>query len=163
VPEDRLWHRRRAEPLAREEHRAQVVPGRVRPGRSSGSGACASAPSRAIERYQIKARGPDAEAATLSGGNIQKIVLAREFAGRLKALIAASPTRGLDVSAVETVHTHLLDAAERGVGVLLISEDLDEILALADRILVMYEGRLTEVRDRDDLHEIAVLMAGGAP
>jgi len=118
---------------------------------------------QAIERYQIKARGPDAEAATLSGGNIQKIVLAREFAGRLKALIAASPTRGLDVSAVETVHTHLLDAAERGVGVLLISEDLDEILALADRILVMYEGRLTEVRDRDDLHEIAVLMAGGAP
>jgi ABC-type uncharacterized transport system ATPase subunit len=116
---------------------------------------------QAIESYQIKARGPDAEAATLSGGNIQKIVLAREFAGQLKALIAASPTRGLDVSAVETVHTHLLDAAERGVGVLLISEDLDEILALADRILVMYEGRLTEVRDRDDLHEIAVLMAGG--
>ena len=116
----------------------------------------------AIERYEIKARGPDAEAGSLSGGNIQKIVLAREFAGRLKVLIAASPTRGLDVSAVETVHRHLLDAAERGVGVLLISEDLDEIFALADRILVMYEGRLTEVRKRDDLHEIAVLLAGGA-
>jgi simple sugar transport system ATP-binding protein len=117
----------------------------------------------AIEAYAIKARGADAEAATLSGGNIQKVVLAREFAGDLKALIAASPTRGLDVSAVETVHRHLCDAADRGVGVLLISEDLDEILALADRILVMYEGRLTPVRNRDDVDEIAVRMAGGAP
>ena len=116
----------------------------------------------AIERYAIKAPGPDAEADTLSGGNIQKVVLAREFGGNLKVLIAASPTRGLDVSAVETVHQHLCDAAERGVGVLLISEDLDEILALADRILVMYEGRLTPVQNRDDVHEIAVLMAGGA-
>jgi general nucleoside transport system ATP-binding protein len=116
----------------------------------------------AIERYAIKAPGPDAEADTLSGGNIQKVVLAREFAGNLRVLVAASPTRGLDVSAVETVHQHLCDAADRGVGVLLISEDLDEILALADRILVMYEGRLTAVRNRDDVHEIAVLMAGGS-
>jgi simple sugar transport system ATP-binding protein len=115
----------------------------------------------AIRTYDIKAPGPDAEADTLSGGNIQKVVLAREFAGNLKALIAASPTRGLDVSAVETVHRHLCDAADRGVGVLLISEDLDEILALADRVLVMYEGRLTPVHDRDDVDEIGVLMAGG--
>ena len=115
----------------------------------------------AIRAYEIKAAGPHVEADTLSGGNIQKVVLAREFAGNLKALIAASPTRGLDVSAVETVHRHLCDAADRGVGVLLISEDLDEILALADRILVMYEGRLTPVTDRDDVDEIGVLMAGG--
>ena len=116
----------------------------------------------AIRTYDIKAPGPDAEADTLSGGNIQKVVLAREFAGRLKALIAASPTRGLDVSAVETVHRHLCDAADRGVGVLLISEDLDEIFALADRVLVMYEGRLTEA-PRDDRETIGVLMAGGHP
>ena len=115
---------------------------------------------QAIERYDIKAPGPHAEAATLSGGNIQKVVLAREFAGRLTTLIAASPTRGLDVSAVETVHKHLLDAAGRGVGVLLISEDLDEIFALADRVVVMYEGRLTEA-PRDDVETIGVLMAGG--
>jgi simple sugar transport system ATP-binding protein len=115
---------------------------------------------QAIATYEIKAPGPDAEADTLSGGNIQKVVLAREFAGDLKALIAASPTRGLDVSAVETVHRHLIEAAERGVGVLLISEDLDEILALADRVLVMYEGRLTEA-PRDDVGAIGVLMAGG--
>ena len=115
----------------------------------------------AIRAYDIKAAGPHVEAATLSGGNIQKVVLAREFAGNLKALIAASPTRGLDVSAVETVHRHLCDAADRGVGVLLISEDLDEIRALADRVLVMYEGRLSPVGNRDDIDEIAVLMAGG--
>jgi len=117
----------------------------------------------AIHRYDIKAPGPHAEADTLSGGNIQKLVLAREFGGRLKVLIAASPTRGLDVSAVDTVHRHLLEAAEAGVGVLLISEDLDEILALADRIVVMYEGRVSEVERRDDVDEIAVLMAGGTP
>jgi simple sugar transport system ATP-binding protein len=115
----------------------------------------------AIERYAIKAPSPDVEADTLSGGNIQKVVLAREFAGKLKVLIAASPTRGLDVTAVETVHRHLCDAADRGVGILLISEDLDEIFALADRILVMYEGRLTPVEGRD-VHQIAVLMAGAA-
>ena len=116
---------------------------------------------KAIQDYDIKASGPGVEADTLSGGNIQKVVLAREFAGNLKALIAASPTRGLDVSAVETVHRHLCDAADRGVGVLLISEDLDEILALADRILVMYEGTLSPVEHRNDIDEIAVLMAGG--
>jgi simple sugar transport system ATP-binding protein len=115
----------------------------------------------AIQTYEIKASGAHAEAATLSGGNIQKVVLAREFAGNLKALIAASPTRGLDVSAVDTVHRHICEAADRGVAVLLISEDLDEILALADRVLVMYEGRLTPVRRRDDVDEIGVLMAGG--
>ena len=116
----------------------------------------------AIRTYEIKAPGPFAEAATLSGGNIQKVVLAREFAGNLKALIASSPTRGLDVSAVETVHRHICDAADRGVAVLLISEDLDEILALADRVLVMYEGRLTPVERRDDVDEIGVLMAGSS-
>jgi simple sugar transport system ATP-binding protein len=116
----------------------------------------------AIRDYDIKAAGPQVEADTLSGGNIQKVVLAREFGGNLRALIAASPTRGLDVSAVETVHGHLCDAADRGVGVLLISEDLDEIFALADRILVMYEGRLSPVTNRTDLDEIGLLMAGGS-
>jgi ABC-type dipeptide/oligopeptide/nickel transport system ATPase subunit len=86
-----------------------------------------------IKRYQVRAPGPHTEARKLSGGNLQKVVLAREFSGEPVILIAASPTRGLDVSAIETVHTYLLEAAERGVAVLLISEDLDEILALADR------------------------------
>jgi simple sugar transport system ATP-binding protein len=113
-----------------------------------------------IERYQVRAPGPTTEARKLSGGNLQKVVLAREFAGEPKVLIAASPTRGLDVSAIETVHTYLLEAAERGVAVLLISEDLDEILALADRVVVMYEGAVTEAPRRDDVEQIGLLMAG---
>jgi simple sugar transport system ATP-binding protein len=113
-----------------------------------------------IERYQVRAPGPQTEARKLSGGNLQKVVLAREFSGEPKVLIAASPTRGLDVSAIETVHTYLLEAAERGVAVLLISEDLDEILALADRVVVMYEGAVTDAPRRDDVEQIGLLMAG---
>jgi ABC-type uncharacterized transport system ATPase subunit len=115
-----------------------------------------------IERYQVRAPGPHTEARKLSGGNLQKVVLAREFSGEPKVLLAASPTRGLDVSAIETVHTYLLEAAERGVAVLLISEDLDEILALADRVVVMYEGAVTEATRRDDVEQIGLLMAGAA-
>jgi simple sugar transport system ATP-binding protein len=115
-----------------------------------------------IRRYDIKAPGPQAQARTLSGGNLQKVVLAREFSGEPIVLIAASPTRGLDVAAIETVHRHLLDAAARGVGVLLISGDLNEILALNDRVVVMYEGRLSPVDDRTDVEEIGLRMAGSA-
>ncbi len=118
---------------------------------------------QAIRDYDIKAPGPFIEADTLSGGNLQKLVLAREFAGDLKVLIAASPTRGLDVAAVDAVHEHIWAAAERGTAVLLISEDLDEVLALNDRILVMYEGLLSEVRDRSSIEEIGLRMAGGTP
>jgi len=99
----------------------------------------------------------------LSGGNLQKLVIARELSEELKVLVAASPTRGLDVAAVEAVHQHLLDAAAAGTGILLISEDLDEILALNDRILVMYEGELSRVENPDNVEEIGLRMAGGTP
>jgi general nucleoside transport system ATP-binding protein len=118
---------------------------------------------KAIEEFDIRAPGPDVQAANLSGGNLQKVVIAREFAGEMKVLVAASPTRGLDVSAVATVHSYLLDAAAKGTAVLLFSEDLDEILALNDRILVMYEGELSEVVDRESIDEIGLRMAGGKP
>jgi ABC-type uncharacterized transport system ATPase subunit len=117
----------------------------------------------AIDDYDIKASGPAMKAANLSGGNIQKLVIAREFAGEMKLLVAASPTRGLDVAAVETVHEHLLEAAGAGAGVLLISEDMDEILALNDRVVVMYEGELSEVEDRQSVEEIGLRMAGATP
>ena len=99
----------------------------------------------------------------LSGGNVQKVVLAREFSGRPQLLVAASPTRGLDVGAIETVHAYLRDAAADGVAVLLISEDLDEILVLADRIAVMYEGAILGETTRADasVEELGLLMAGG--
>jgi len=118
---------------------------------------------QAIRDYDIKASGPDMQATTLSGGNLQKLVIAREFSGDMKVLVAASPTRGLDVAAVETVHAHLLDAAANGTAVLLISEDLDEILALNDRIVVMYDGVLSEVEDRESVEEIGLRMAGETP
>jgi simple sugar transport system ATP-binding protein len=114
---------------------------------------------RALDAYDVKARGVKAAAGSLSGGNLQKVVLAREFDAEPTVLIAASPTRGLDVAAVENVHEHLVDAVHRGVGVLLISEDLDEILKLQDRVLVMFEGRLTEA-PTVDIPTVGLLMAG---
>jgi ABC-type uncharacterized transport system ATPase subunit len=117
-----------------------------------------------IERYAVKAPSPATPARELSGGNLQKVVLGREFAGEPRVLIAASPTRGLDVGAVETVHAYLRQAVTAGVAVLLISEDLDEILALGDRIAVMYEGQIVGELDarRATVEEIGLLMAGGS-
>jgi simple sugar transport system ATP-binding protein len=116
-----------------------------------------------IRRYAIAAPGPSVPARLLSGGNLQKVVLAREFTGQPKLVVAASPTRGLDVGAIETVHAYLRDAAANGVAVMLISEDLDEILALADRIAVMYEGGIAGITSRADadVDEIGLQMAGG--
>jgi simple sugar transport system ATP-binding protein len=116
-----------------------------------------------IEQYDVRTSGPQAPAWQLSGGNLQKVVLAREFSGEPAVLVAAAPTRGLDVAGIETVHSYLRDAATRGLGVLLISEDLDEILALADRVAVMYEGTVVGERDVEaaTVEEIGLLMAGG--
>jgi simple sugar transport system ATP-binding protein len=116
-----------------------------------------------IERYDVRGGGPDLPARQLSGGNLQKVVLAREFEGKPRVLVVASPTRGLDVAAIETVHRYLRDAAANGVGVLLISEDLDEILALADRVAVIYEGAIAGEVDvaSATVEEIGLLMAGG--
>jgi len=100
--------------------------------------------STLVERYDVKTPDTVTPVRLLSGGNVQKVLLAREFSALPSVLIAASPTRGLDVGAIETVRERLVAAADDGVGVLLISEDLDEILSLADRILVMYEGRIVD-------------------
>jgi ABC-type uncharacterized transport system ATPase subunit len=115
-----------------------------------------------IKRYDVRTSGPDAPAWQLSGGNLQKVVLAREFSGAPAVLVAAAPTRGLDVAGIETVHEYLRDAARNSVGVLLISEDLDEILALADRVVVIYEGEIAGERDANaaTVEELGLLMAG---
>ncbi|MEX2614302.1 MAG: heme ABC transporter ATP-binding protein, partial [Gaiellaceae bacterium] len=116
-----------------------------------------------VKRYDVKTPGPDTPVRNLSGGNLQKLVLGREFGNEPRVLVAAQPTRGLDVGAIETVHGYLRDAAANGVAVLLISEDLDEIRALADRIIVMYEGELVGELDAASatIGEIGLLMAGG--
>src|SRR6266536_2130066 len=120
--------------------------------------------AKLIERFDIVARGPKTLARELSGGNIQRLLLARELSGHPKILIAASPTRGLDVAATESVRRLLVQSAERGVGVLLVSEDLDEVLDLSDRVAVMYRGRVVGVVDRDnaDVDRIGLLMSGVA-
>jgi simple sugar transport system ATP-binding protein len=116
----------------------------------------------AIERFDIKASGPDAVTRVLSGGNAQRVLLARELAGEPRVLVAAAPTRGLDVGATEAVR-ELLDAFRaRGGAVLLLSEDLDEVLALSDRIVVLYRGRIAHETPGDgaEVEQIGYAMAG---
>ena len=115
-----------------------------------------------IDRFDIVARGPKTLARELSGGNVQRLLLARELSGHAKVLVAASPTRGLDVAATQSVRLLLTGSAEQGLGVLLISEDLDEVLDLADRIAVMYRGEVVGLLDRDDadVDRIGLMMAG---
>jgi len=116
---------------------------------------------RLIEAFQIKAKPTD-KVRTLSGGNMQKVLLARVLAREPGILLAPQPTRGLDVGATEYVRTQLLKQRERGAGVLLISEDLDEILALSDRIAVIYEGVIVGelAAEEADLERLGLMMSG---
>ncbi|MCF8211802.1 MAG: ATP-binding cassette domain-containing protein [Rhodoferax sp.] len=95
-----------------------------------------------IAEYGVKTQGENALISSLSGGNVQRAVLARELAGEINILIAANPVFGLDFAAVEEIHARMRQVCQRGAGVLLISEDLDELLELCDRIVVMSEGRI---------------------
>ena len=115
-----------------------------------------------VSRFDIRGVREGLPIRLLSGGNLQKALVAREIARSPKVLIAASPTRGLDVGATQAVRRLLLEQRAAGVGVLMVSEDLDEVMALSDRILVMYEGRIVgEVRGDDaDAATLGLLMAG---
>jgi len=118
-----------------------------------------------IERFSVKAPSPYTRTATLSGGNIQKIVVGRELASEPQVLIAAYPSRGVDVRSTELIHSKLLELRAGGQGVLLISEDLGEILSICDRVLVLYEGRIVgEVpTEQADIYWLGELMIGGKP
>lgn len=105
-------------------------------------GAIGALSRRLLDEYSVKAAGCGAPAKTLSGGNLQKLILARELSGAPAVIVAAQPTRGLDVGAMEYVHQRLLAERERGAATLLISDDLDEIFAISDRVAVIYEGRI---------------------
>jgi simple sugar transport system ATP-binding protein len=115
-----------------------------------------------ITSFSVKTPSQETLVQNLSGGNIQKLVLARELSRQPDILIAAQPTRGLDIGATEYVHLRLLEQREKGTATLLISEDLDEILALSDRIAVIYEGQIMGVVDRAEAtpEKIGLLMAG---
>ena len=115
-----------------------------------------------MSRFDVRAVSSAIPTRRLSGGNVQKVLLARELSDAPRVLVVASPTQGLDIGAVATVHRLLLESVADGVGMLLVSEDLDEVMALSDRIAVIYEGRLlaTIDADRADVTEIGQLMGG---
>jgi len=115
-----------------------------------------------IARYKIKTRTPDTPIAALSGGNVQRAVLARELGGDVEVLIAANPCFGLDFAAVAQIHAEIMAARNRGAAVLLVSEDLDELLELSDRPVVMFHGQFVyEARASEaDLTEVGRHMAG---
>jgi simple sugar transport system ATP-binding protein len=118
-----------------------------------------------IKKFRVKTPSHDTLAKNLSGGNIQKVVIAREFSRNPRVIIAAQPTRGLDIGATEYVREQLLEQRRKGVAVMLISEDLDEILALSDRIAVLYEGQIMDILPREHAtpEKLGLLMAGVHP
>ncbi|RKU36244.1 hypothetical protein C6495_04235 [Candidatus Poribacteria bacterium] len=118
---------------------------------------------RLIDDYDVRPPNPQLDAGALSGGNQQKVVLAREMSPEPELLIAVNPTRGLDISAARYVHQNLLAQRNRGKSVLLISTELDEVLQLADRLYVMTNGKLHEATShRNDIEALGLLMTGGS-
>ena len=117
---------------------------------------------RLVGQYQIATPTIETPVRMLSGGNLQKLILARETSGRPSLMIAVHPTRGLDVGATETVYKILIEQRDQGAAILLISEDLDELLSLSDRLIVMYEGRIMGEMPAAgaDIQTIGLLMAG---
>jgi ABC-type uncharacterized transport system ATPase subunit len=115
-----------------------------------------------IRAFDIRTPSERVPVATLSGGNAQKVVMARELSRQPRLLLAAQPTRGLDVGAMEFVHQELVRQRDQGMAILLISTELEEILSLSDRILVLYEGQFVGERpaERADVHDLGMMMAG---
>jgi simple sugar transport system ATP-binding protein len=120
-----------------------------------------SAGEERVEQFDIRASSPQIPVGTLSGGNQQKVVVARELSREIKALIASQPTRGLDVGSIEYVHRRIVRARDEGVAVVVISSELDEAMALGDRIAVMFEGKIVGVVDPSvGRSAIGLMMAG---
>jgi general nucleoside transport system ATP-binding protein len=123
--------------------------------------AIASNATERVQEFDVRTTSVDAPVGTLSGGNQQKVILAREVGREHKVLVASQPTRGLDVGSIEFVHRRIVEQRDKGVAVLIVSAELDEIYALADRIAVMYEGKITGFRPPTvPAEELGLLMAG---
>jgi len=116
---------------------------------------------RLVAEFDVRTSSIDTPVGTLSGGNQQKVILAREVGRRVRLLLASQPTRGLDVGSIEFVHRRIVEERDQGVAVIIVSSELDEIYALADRIAVMYEGKITGFRPPTvPVAELGLLMAG---
>ncbi|MEQ8334072.1 ABC transporter ATP-binding protein [Nisaea sp.] len=167
IPEDRhatgvvgempLW-----ENLISEDRRGAEI---ARGGFIIDKGRAVERTKRLIEEFDIRCEGPEAETRLLSGGNMQKLILARVLSRGPRFILANQPVRGLDEGAIAYVQNRLLQARTAGAGILLISEDLDELFALSDRIAVMYHGRLTPPQNTADLSvgDVGLLMSGQEP
>jgi simple sugar transport system ATP-binding protein len=142
--------------LSAFDRRALLTNGVIRHGRAT------SFAAEVIDRFSVKATGPEARASSLSGGNLQKFVVGREILQAPAVLLAAQPTWGVDAGAAAAIHQALLDLASHGVAVLVVSQDLDELLALTDRLAVINGGRLSRplVTAEASIEEIGLLMGG---
>lgn len=116
-----------------------------------------------VAEFDIRTQSIEAPVSSLSGGNQQKVVLARELSRPLRVLVACQPTRGLDVGAIEFVHGRLIEERDRGTAVVIVSTELDEVVALADRIAVMYRGRIVGIVPPDTSREVLGLLMAGVP
>ena len=126
--------------------------------------AIAASAKERIEQFDVRTSSADAAVGTLSGGNQQKVIVARELSRPLKLFIAAQPTRGVDVGSIEFIHSRIIRERDIGTAVMVVSSELDEVIGLADRIAVMYRGRIIGIVGPDTpREEIGLLMAGISP
>ena len=151
IAENLMLDRTNGPPFVRGGQPAARLHRRVRRSRSSRSSTCARP-------------GIEAPVGTLSGGNQQKVVLARELSRDLSLLVAAQPTRGVDVGSIEFIHKRIVETRDAGIPVIVVSTELDEVTALADRIIVMYRGRIIGIVPGDTPRGVlGLMMAGEAP
>jgi simple sugar transport system ATP-binding protein len=118
-----------------------------------------------VKNYDIRTSDPEQLASTLSGGNQQKVIVARELSRDIRLLLAAQPTRGIDVGSIEYIHEQIVKERDSGTAVLIVSTELDEVMALSDRVLVMYRGKIVADLDPKKVShmEIGLYMAGSRP
>ncbi len=118
-----------------------------------------------VKQFDVRPAKPEVAAATLSGGNQQKVIIARELSRPLSLLVANQPTRGLDVGSIEYIHKAVVSARDKGAAVLLVSAEVEEILGLSDRIAVMYRGEIVAIVDASEAtkEKLGLLMAGSRP
>jgi simple sugar transport system ATP-binding protein len=121
--------------------------------------------SQLVKDFDVRTPGIETPASSLSGGNQQKVIVAREFSRPIKLLIASQPTRGLDVGSIEYIHGQIIKKRDEGAAVLLVSTELDEIRALSDRIAVMFGGQIVDIlpANRVTKEQLGLLMAGSHP
>ncbi len=118
-----------------------------------------------VEQYDVRTPGIDVPLSNLSGGNQQKVIVAREFGRDVKLVIAAQPTRGLDVGSIEYIHERIVEERDQGSAILIVSTELDEVMALSDRLLVMFQGKVVADLDPKQVTnaDVGLYMAGATP